>query len=104
LGFGIVWLIAAGVVSGAVAAGIGLIDFLTIERTRQYVSGWIHLGGNVLVLLVSLANVTLRVGDRVGFVEPWGLTLSLVVALLLVITGWTGGELSYRHQIGVASH
>lgn len=44
------WLLAAGVVSGGLAAVIGLIDFVTIERARAHTSGWVHLVGNVLVL------------------------------------------------------
>lgn len=98
------WLLAAGVVSGGLAAVIGLIDFVTIERARTHPSGWIHLVGNVLVLVVGVANWLPRISDAPGFIEPWGLTLSLVGAVLLGITGWTGGELSYRHQIGVVGH
>lgn len=98
------WLLAAGVVSGALAAVTGLIDFVTIERARAHTSGWIHLVGNVLVLAIGLANWLPRTGDVAGFVEPWGLTLSLVGAVLLGVTGWTGGELSYRHKIGVVGH
>lgn len=32
---------------------------------------------------------------------PLGIVLSAVVAGILTITGWFGGELSYRHRIGV---
>ena len=41
------WLIIAGLVMGALAAVLGLIDFLTIERARAYAAGWIHLGSMV---------------------------------------------------------
>jgi uncharacterized membrane protein len=94
------WLIASGVVTGAVAAVAGLIDFLTIPRARN-LSGWIHFLGNAAVLVISLINWLLRIGDPGGFVEPWGLVLSVVTVVLLGVTGWTGGELAYRHQIGV---
>lgn len=96
-----IWLLAAGVVTGVVAAGAGLIDFVTIERARSHRSGWVHFIGNVVVLVLALVNWLLRIDDVEAFVQPWGLTLSLVTALLLGVTGWTGGELAYRHQIGV---
>jgi uncharacterized membrane protein len=35
------------------------------------------------------------------FSVPWGVALSALVGLGLAVTGWTGGELSYRHLIGV---
>ena len=36
-------------------------------------------------------------------VLPWGLTLSTAVVAILVFTGWKGGELVYRHGVGVQS-
>jgi uncharacterized membrane protein len=34
---------------------------------------------------------------------PTGLILSAIVACILVVTGWLGGELVFRHRIGVAA-
>src|SRR4051794_18645797 len=42
------WLLAAGFVMGALAAVIGLIDFLTIERARTGSTGWVHFIGNAI--------------------------------------------------------
>lgn len=98
------WLLAAGLLTGVAAAVAGLVDFVTIERARGHVSGWVHFIGNALVLVLALGNWLPRVGDPEGFVEPWGVLLSAVTAGLLVITGWTGGELAYKHQIGVTGH
>lgn len=98
------WLIAAGFLSGAVAAVPGVVDFLTIERARRHLAGWVHLVGNVAVLGAALVNWLLRVDRVEAFIEPWGLVLSLLTAAILGVTGWTGGELAYRHQIGVTGH
>jgi uncharacterized membrane protein len=95
------WLVGAGVVTGAVAAIFGLIDFFTIARAREHAMGWIHFLGNATALLLSLFNWLLRLDDPAAAVLPWGLVLSLVVAAILGVTGWAGGELSYRHRIGV---
>lgn len=95
------WLIAAGFLSGALAAIPGLVDFLTIQRARDHLTGWIHLLGNVVALGAALVNWILRVDRLEGFIEPWGLVLSLLTVAILGVTGWTGGELAYRHQIGV---
>jgi uncharacterized membrane protein len=34
-------------------------------------------------------------------VVPWGLILSAATVLLLLVTGWLGGSLVYRHGVGV---
>jgi uncharacterized membrane protein len=96
------WLLGAGLVTGALAAVPGLIDLLTSERARRSLAGQIHAWGNGAVLGLSAVNLAVRVvGDLEAAVAPWGVALSAVVALLLVVTGWVGGELAYRHLIGV---
>lgn len=95
------WLAGAGLVTGVVAAVAGLTDFLGDSRVRSYAAAWVHFGGNAAVLLLTLCSVLIRLGDPAGAVLPIGLILSLVVAGMLMLTGWLGGELSYRHRIGV---
>lgn len=100
-----VWLLAAGIVTGVVAAVPGLVDWLTTRRARRLAAGKIHAWGNALILAIAVVNGGLRVfGDPLMAITPWGLILSAVVALGLAVTGWTGGELSYRHMIGVDPH
>ena len=43
-------------------------------------------------------------GDAAAAVLPWGLALSALTTALLAVTGWYGGELAYRHMIGVTGH
>ena len=94
------WLLLVGVVTGALAAIFGLIDFLTIRRVREYRIAWIHFLGNAAAIVLSLINLLLRPNPTDG-IPTVGIILSVVVALILVVTGWLGGELSYRHKIGV---
>jgi uncharacterized membrane protein len=93
------WLLLAGVVTGGVAAIPGMIDFSTIDRVRRLTSAWAHAGGNVVVLGLAIINLSLRWSDPVAGVQGWGLALSVVTVALLGVTGWLGGELSYRHRI-----
>lgn len=95
------WLLVAGLVTGALAAVFGMIDFWTIPRAREHTAGWVHLVGNALALALTFVNVLLRAGDAQAAVMPWGITLSAAVAVLLGVTGWYGGELAYRYKIGV---
>ncbi|MCC5610201.1 DUF2231 domain-containing protein [Nostoc sp. CHAB 5834] len=95
------WLIGLGLAGGLLASAIGLSDFLKIERVRKRTAGWVHLILNVSILVLSLFNFLLRLGDAESRIVPWGLLISLVVGTLTSASGWFGAELSYRHKIGV---
>jgi uncharacterized membrane protein len=97
-----VWLAGAGLVTGLAAAVTGLIDFLAIPRAREGRAGWVHYIGNAAVLLLTLWNVLHRLSDPAAAVLPLGIVLSGAVALILLVTGWMGGELAYRYKIGQA--
>ncbi|MDZ8236603.1 MAG: DUF2231 domain-containing protein [Nostoc sp. ChiQUE01a] len=96
-----IWLIGLGLAGGVFAAAIGLSDFLKIERVRKRTAGWVHLILNVSILVLTLFNFLLRLGDPEARILPWGLVLSLIVGTLTSASGWFGAELSYRHKIGV---
>ncbi len=95
------WLIGGGIATGGSAALFGLTDFLTLRRPRERPEGWIHGGGNMLALAISAVSLRLRLADEERAIVPWGITLSALTAMILAVTGWLGGELSYRHKIGV---
>ena len=96
-----VWLIGAGFAAGILAAITGFLDFARIKRVRERSAGWLHMGGNVTAMVLSLINLVLRQGNPAEPIVFTGLALSIVVASLLGVTGWFGGELSFRHKVGV---
>jgi len=99
---GALWLIGAGIVMSAFAATIGLIDFLLEPRIRELKAAWWHLGGNVLMTVISIADWILRYGIGAEAGSQAYLWMSLIVVLLLVFNGWKGGEMVYRDRVGVA--
>ena len=96
-----VWLLGLGLLSAIAAALIGLVDFLRISRVRQRTAGWVHALLNVGVLVLSGVNFFLRLGKPVTIIIPVGLILSSIVAILLLASGWYGGELMFRHKVGI---
>jgi len=100
------WMIAAGIVTGLLAAVFGLWDWLAIRGgTRARFLGLWHGIGNVLVVLMFAVSWLMRRGTTRSAVEyaPGGLPLVLEVAALLLalVTAWLGGELVERLGVGV---
>jgi uncharacterized membrane protein len=95
------WMIAAGVVTGLLAAPFGLIDWFAIPSgTRAKRIGAVHGLGNVLVLLMFGVSWLMR-GDAPRFPEPIALALSFAAGGIALFTGWLGGELVNRLSVGV---
>lgn len=95
------WLIGLGGVAGVLAALIGIADFIRVKKVRKRTAGWAHMLINIAVLILTFINFGLRLDDPANTIMFTGLVLSLVVATLLAVGGWYGGELSFRHKIGV---
>lgn len=95
------WLIAAGLVTGALAAVAGLVDFLARPAIRRLNIAWMHFLGNGLAMILTAVNLVLRTPDHASGVMGGGLALSALVVLTFLFTGWLGGELVFRHRVGV---
>lgn len=95
------WMIAAGTVTGLVAAPFGFVDWLAIPSgTRAKRIGAVHGAGNVLVVLLFAGSWLLR-GDAPRAPEALALALSFAGGALALFTGWLGGELVDRLSVGV---
>lgn len=95
------YMIAAGIISGLIAAVFGLIDYLAIPSgTRARRVGALHGIGNVVVLILFGASWLLR---RDAPADPGllAILLSVAGAALSGVTGWLGGELVDRLGVGV---
>jgi uncharacterized membrane protein len=96
------WSLVAAIVTALVAALAGFADFLGNSQIRAITDAWKHMLGNLFAVGLAGINLWLRhTGDVAAAVMPWGLILSAAVVALLLYTGWKGGELVYRHRIGV---
>jgi uncharacterized membrane protein len=100
------WMIAAGVITGLLAAVFGFWDWLAVPGgTRARNIGLFHGVGNVVVVVLFIVSGLVRLNARSGGLEysPAGLPIVLeVIALLLaLVTGWLGGELVERLGVGV---
>jgi len=95
-------LLGAGIATGTLAGAVGSVDFAGRERVREHGESWLHAGGNVAALAIGALNLAIRRPDVTKHVVPAGLALSAVTGTVLLATGWFGGELVFRHRIGVS--
>jgi len=96
------WMLTVGLIVALFAVIAGLIDFLGDVRIRNLRALWIHAVGNALALILSLFNVFIHSRDGYTSVVPTGLILSTLVVLILLVTGWNGWAMVYRHRVGVS--
>ena len=95
------WLLVVGLIASLFAATAGLIDFFGDRRIRELRSAWIHALGNSAALVLSIFNALIHTRDAYTSVVPSGLILTAVVVAILLVTGWNGWTMVYRHGVGV---
>lgn len=83
-----IWLISAGLVVGVVGGLVLLIDVLVAGRARQTTAGMLQALLFFAALVVELFNALIHSRDGWTAVVPTGLTLSIVGAALILVSGW----------------
>ena len=94
------WLLVVGLVMAALAAVTGLTDYLGDQRLRGLADALKHMLANVTAVVLELVNLVLRINNN-DFIASTGVWISGVVVLILLYSGWKGGDLVYRHGVGV---
>ena len=95
------WLLLVGLIVSLIAVPAGMIDFFGDPRIRKLRAAGIHAIGNVTALILSIFNCLIHTRDAYTSVVPTGLILSALVVVILLVTGWNGWALVYRHGVGV---
>jgi uncharacterized membrane protein len=90
------WLVTVGVVLGVLALIAGLVDALSGRLFDLGSAGRLQIVAYLLALIVSVFNALVHTRDAWTSVVPWGLTLSSVVAVILIFAGAMGCAATYR--------
>jgi uncharacterized membrane protein len=100
------WLIGIGIIGAVLAAIFGLMDLATIPRdTPAKRIAFTHMTINLFVTAAFIVSWFIR-GD--GGIDADGSTstelliLSVVALLVLSVSGWLGGMMTYRYGVRVA--
>ena len=98
------WTMGIGIIGGLLAAIPGLIDYLTVvPKGLAKRQATLHMVLNVSIVALFAINLGLRLFSTASTGTNWWLSLTLTIIgnATLLFSGWLGGELVYRHRIGV---
>jgi len=90
---------AGGIVGALLAAAPGLIDLISISDPKVKSIGIWHMTINLIVVALFAFNLWLRMGSASGSQIP--MALSVLGVILLGVSGWLGGEMVFKHAVGV---
>jgi len=92
-------LIGFGIVGALVAALFGFIDYATAPMPAEVkATATRHMVLNLLAVVIFAVAFWLRLGDNVS---TTGIVLTVAGVLVLAVSGWLGGHLSYHYGVGV---
>jgi len=100
---GAFWLIIIGLIGAVLAAVFGLMDLLTIpSKTPAATTALTHMALNTIVLVLFGISALIRESDGRDEVSNTALGLSIAGLLVLGVSGFLGGKLSYSYGVRVA--
>jgi len=97
---GALTVLIMAIIFAVIAALTGFTDFFSNSRIRNLGDAWQHMIGNVIALLLAILNLWPHWDASGGGIKPSGVALSIVVVVILLFTGWKGGEMVFRHHVG----
>ncbi len=98
------WALIGGVVSALLAALAGFGEYFRVARnTDARGIATTHMLLNLAAVVLFFVSVLLRLDDGALEGGRFGaaFALSLVAIMMLSVSGWLGGELSYRKHLGI---
>lgn len=94
------WLAGVGAFGGWIASVAGAIDLFIVREVRRMITAWCHAILAIMMLSLASLNWLQRFGAAEA-IYPWGLYLSLLTGVLILVTSAFGGQLVYEHAVGV---
>jgi uncharacterized membrane protein len=98
------WLLLAGTVFAGLAAVFGLLDYVLNPRPARPAIGLWHMVLNLVLFILAVVNNFVHARDGWTSVVPTGLTLSAVMVLIMIVSGFLGHRMAYAHVARDARH
>jgi uncharacterized membrane protein len=90
------WLVTVGALVGWLSLLVAIIELIAVRRVFGF-PVWPVVIGYIVALLLATLNMFVHTRDAWTSVMPWGLVLSAVVAVILLVAGgfWRATRLRY---------
>lgn len=98
------WAAVFGVITALVAALPGFVDYFAVAvKTDARGMATAHMLLNLTTVVLFAVSILLRLNDGAltGGRFTGAFLLSLIGIGLLTVSGWLGGEMSFRHHLGM---
>ncbi|NDW03322.1 DUF2231 domain-containing protein [Jiella pacifica] len=98
------WLLFVGEVVGGIALVVGIIELLARKSLRATGPGWGYVALGAIILIIAFFNSLIHAGDGWTAVVPWGIALSALTFVLVVVAAIVGRMATRRHPAGATHH
>lgn len=95
------YTMAGGIIGALLAALPGFVDLFTLPSSPARKLGLWHMGVNLAIVVLYLVDFLWRRQHEVLQMGP--IIMSAAAMLLLLVSGWLGGEMVYVHGVAVKS-
>jgi uncharacterized membrane protein len=82
------WLLFGGIIFGCMALIVGGLARLLSRNEHAPYLGWPQLGALAVLLILAFFNNLVHARDGWTSVMPWGLTLSILMTIVIVLLPW----------------
>ena len=86
------WLLLAGQIGG----GIAVIGWLALQAIHRGRPQWSVVVLNLIVLITAFFNSLVHAGDGWTAIVPWGITISAITVVLMIISAVLGATTHRR--------
>jgi uncharacterized membrane protein len=93
------WLLAVGMLMAVLAAIAGLVDLVAHRHLRPQRHIWLVILGSLIVLGLGFLDNLVHSRDAWTSVVPFGLALSAVTVIVMLVTAWIGSAPLYRPDL-----
>lgn len=96
------WAAGTGFLFGVLAGFSGTAELLLVPGIRARAPAWTHAVLAVTLLAILGANWGHRLHGWEEGVLPYGILLSGLGVLMVMVTGWHGGKLVFDYRLGTS--
>ena len=97
-----VWAAGTAFLFGLAAGATGTAELLLVPGIRARAPAWTHFVIAVMLLSLLGLNWGYRMQGYEAAILPYGILLSGVNVLVVMVTGWHGGKLVFDYRLGTS--